>query len=888
MTESQQTLSPLIHLVARDALLERLDAGRDRRLTLVQAPVGFGKTTLLTQWQARLRSLGTTVAWVVLHEDSWTPELLLRAIAAALEAAGVEVKLEDGLLGRRATEAWRRDVDTLLETIRRIATPLVIVLDEYEHCDSPDVNPVVAQLLARLPAGAHVVIASRQRPALPVARLYAEGQVTLLGADDLRLSASETADLLQNHLSPDSVERVHRLTEGWVVLVQLARLWLGAGGRPEAVLEALTDPREEIGRFLAEQVLTVLPDEERAFLVETSFLDRFTPALSDYVRQREGSERFLDAMGRLYPLVSADGSSSSTVRVHPLLRAEARHLLSLRSRSAVSALQRRAAHWLARNGDVYAGMCQAAAADDPDLAAELFERAGSIRLIDAEGPPILERMLRLLPAATREARPRVRLAEIAFWTIAGRREEARAAYDELARRTDGFKLGVDDATRRDLRTDALVGQLFMLVFCDETISSAQLREFEQLDLDDPAEDLRLRSFIAAYLAVSRLERGELASAAPAVHRAKVMANDPARLYQSSFPIIYEGMIDQVSGRLDASVARFDAAIAMTEGKLDIKGNVVLLTALGVKAEALLDLGRLDAANAVLRRAQADFSSLPCWFEIYAPQLRVRYLLASLGGGVRAALAAIDSFGAELVPFRSTRMTSLMLAYRADARARARECGESDVDELQRQWQRLREVPNTATWRELDATGLALARAATALQQIDTAREVLDALELVAVQHQWRRTLVESHLLTALAYLAGGAERAALDAMRNSLAMAIEPNIRGPFLGETGPGAHLLALLAEDSATDATIGAFATQLLRAQKQVATLSRVPFLTPREHLVLSQLSRGHANKVIARNLGLSENTVKTHLRSIFKKTDVQSREQAIALARRHIGGA
>jgi LuxR family maltose regulon positive regulatory protein len=533
-------------------------------------------------------------------------------------------------------------------------------------------------------------------------------------------------------------------------------------------------------------------------------------------------------------------------------------------------------------------MCQAIAAGDPDLAADLFERAGSIRSIDADGPPLLERMVHLLPVTTRETRPRVRLAEIALWTITGRRDEARAAFEELARRTDGFKLGTDDASRRDLRTDALVAQMFILVFCDETISSAQLREFEQLDLSNPAEDLRLRSFIAAYLAVCHLERGELASAAKAVHKAKLMSSDPRRPYQSSFPIIYAGMIDQIAGRLEAGVAKFDDAIAMTEGKIDAKGNVALLTALSLKAEALLDLGRPGEASATLLRAQDEFSSLPGWFEIYAPQLRVRYLLAFLGGGSSAACAAIDSFGAELVPFRSARMSNLMLAHRADARARAGELADFDLDQLQQQWRRLREVPNAATWREIDATGLALARVSIALRLVDAAREVLDALEVLAVQQGWRRTQVECHLLTGLAQLASGDDPAALEAMRRSLRAASEHDIRGPFLGEADQGAHLLALLSEDAATDERLRTLATELLSARKQVGMPMHIPFLTPREHLVLAQLSRGYANKVIARNLGLSENTVKTHLKSIFRKVDVQSREQAIALARRHIGGA
>jgi LuxR family maltose regulon positive regulatory protein len=125
-------------------------------------------------------------------------------------------------------------------------------------------------------------------------------------------------------------------------------------------------------------------------------------------------------------------------------------------------------------------------------------------------------------------------------------------------------------------------------------------------------------------------------------------------------------------------------------------------------------------------------------------------------------------------------------------------------------------------------------------------------------------------------------------MRRSLRAASEHDIRGPFLGEADQGAHLLALLSEDAATDERLRTLATELLSARKQVGMPMHIPFLTPREHLVLAQLSRGYANKVIARNLGLSENTVKTHLKSIFRKVDVQSREQAIALARRHIGGA
>jgi LuxR family maltose regulon positive regulatory protein len=884
-TVSSQTPSRLIHLVGREVLIRKLDGGRGRRLTLVQAPVGFGKTTLIMQWRRQLEAQGVRVAWVALHEDAWTPELLLHTIVSAVRATGLAVRPGAPLFVRRKVDGWRSDLDSLLESLEQRSTPTLIVLDEYEHAENPAIDQAVTQLLTRLPSQCQLVITSRQRPSLPIARLHADDQVTFVGADDLRLSASETAELLQHELDADGSDRVHRLTEGWVALVQLARLWLTGGGRPADVLDALKDPREEMARFLAEQVLTVLPDDERDFLVETSFLDRFDVSLADHVRDRDDSTRFLDTLAKLYPLVSSEAEGAASIRVHPLLRAEARHMLTLRGRSAVAALQRRAAEWLASHRDVYGAMWQALGAGDPELAADLYERCGGIRVIDAEGPPLLERIVSILPKQLRSSRPRLELVEIALLAVAGKCEEARAAFADLARRTHGFTRAGDPDAAKELRTDSLVVQMFIHVFGDDTMSSALLREFEALDLGNPNEDLRLRSFIASFLAVSHLQRGELPAALRAVGVANAIIEDPARAYQGAFPAIYEGVVDQISGRPDESLEKLDSVIAMTEGRLGAKGNLALLTALSVKSEVLLDLGRLDDANALLHRAQSEFSPTG-WFDVYAPQLRVRYTLAFLSGGLTAALPAIDRC-AEFIPLRSDRLENLLRAHRADARVRAGESAGLDLDDLQRHWEQLRSVPSTATWRELDALGLAYARTAIALQQVERAQEVIDALELLAVQHQWRRTLVGCHTASAAAHLALGEAARATQAMIAALTVGAAHVIRSPFLLEGDSGVHLIALATEELPAEHPARSFGSGLLQARTRINVPARLPFLTPREHLVLSQLRHGHPNKVIARKLGVSENTVKTHLKSIFRKADLQSREQAIELARRHIDG-
>src|SRR5690606_11579327 len=242
--------------------------------------------------------------------------------------------------------------------------------------------------------------------------------------------------------------------------------------------------------------------------------------------------------------------------------------------------------------------------------------------------------------------------------------------------------------------------------------------------------------------------------------------------------------------------------------------------------------------------------------------------------------------AEQVPSQSDRLRNLVFAHRVEALVRSGQLDGVDLDELRRRWDLLRSIPSAATWRELEAIGLALARAAIALRRTDPAREVLDALELLAAQQGWGRARVQCHLLAALADLPDGSAARALKSMREALRLAGELGIRSPFLLESEAGTHLLALVSQDLPSEDPLRTFAAELLEARRHVGSAYRLPFLTPREHQVLSQLCHGHPNKVIARNLGMSENTVKTHLKSIFRKADVQSREQAIELARRLMG--
>lgn len=883
MKETFPAPRQLVHLVPRDELVIKLEEGRRRSLTLVQAPAGFGKTTLLSQWQDFLQPKGVTVAWLTLAELPWRAALFIRALAQALGAAGLTIHRADPLVLQNVADHEQTELEAVIRAIEDWGLPLVIILDEYEHCDTPDVNQAVTQIIKRLPVFAHLAITSRQRPSLPIARLYASGQVTLLGPDELRLSPAAAADLLTPYLPADLADRVYQLTEGWAVLLQLVRLWLDAGGASGAVLEALTDQQQESAHFLAEQVLNALRAEERDFLVETSILDRFTPALGDFVRQQDGSARYLEEMSRLYPLVRPLSGDAMTVRVHPLLRSQAQHLLQMRGAAAVAQLHRRAANWYAQAGNTYLAMQHAMAAGDAELAADFFERAGALRLADSEGLPLLERMLSLLPETMRVGRPRVCLAEISALIAFGRIAEARQLYEDLRRRSQDFTCIAAVPDTADFRADLLLTRTFFLVFCDEIATADYLQDLQQLSLKDPDEDLRIRSFTAAYLAVTHLQRGELARAREAVSAARSITNDPTRPYQSTFPIIYEGSQAQISGDPGAAAAKLDEALTLAEERLGSKGNLATLTALMSKADVLVDMGRLAEANEIFYRAKSDFTGVSAWFDVYAAELRVSYALACLTGGAQQAATALDRFELEHAPFPSARLGNILTAYRADIAVRSGDRARLHVEPLRQAWQLLRAAP-TATWRELEAVGLALARSMTMLRQFDHALDTLDALEMMAAQHGWRKILTECYLARAMTYLTMDERPRAVGAMQESLVLAHGKGLRGPFLMAVDSAAHLLSVAADELSKDDPVRQFAMELLNARKTLAVPLKLPFLTPREHLVLAELSHGHANKVIARNLAMSENTVKSHLKSIFRKTDVRSRGEAIALARRY----
>src|SRR5215216_4264106 len=287
-------------LVARPRLIESLIRDPGRRLTLLSAPAGFGKTTLLNEWTRSHTGEGRSVAWVSLDEGDNDPVRFLSYLVAALRRTGEEGVGEGILAALRSPEPPRIEavVGTLVNELAELPGEVTIILDDYHVIDSESVHRIVSFLLEHLPGSVHVVISSRVDPPLPLARLRARGQMTELHAADLRFTSEEAAAFLRDvmglDLSADDVSALEGVTEGWIAALQLAALSMRERKDVSSFIRSFSGGHRDVFDFLAEEVLERQTERVQAFLLETSILDSLSGLLRDALTGRNDGQRMLE------------------------------------------------------------------------------------------------------------------------------------------------------------------------------------------------------------------------------------------------------------------------------------------------------------------------------------------------------------------------------------------------------------------------------------------------------------------------------------------------------------------------------------------------------------------------------------------------------------------
>jgi LuxR family transcriptional regulator, maltose regulon positive regulatory protein len=363
-------------LVARPRLSGRLRRGAASRLTLISAPAGFGKTTLLAEWLASTRT-ERSVAWLSLEESDSQPASYWTYLITALQAAAPGVGSSALLLLQSGQPPVETVLTTVLNELGSAPNDLYLVLDDYHLVDSPDIQAGMTFLLEHLPPQVHLVVSTREDPALPLARLRARGELAEVRAADLRFTLGEVAAYLNDvtglDLAASDIATLEGRTEGWIAALQLAALSIQGRDDVAGFIAGFAGDDRYIVDYLVEEVLGRQPANVRSFLVQTSILDRLSGPLCDAVTGQHGGKAMLQSLDRANLFLVPLDDRRRWYRYHHLFADVLHTHLLDEHRDQVAALHRRASQWFEQDGEPAQAIRHALAAGDVERAAGLVE-----------------------------------------------------------------------------------------------------------------------------------------------------------------------------------------------------------------------------------------------------------------------------------------------------------------------------------------------------------------------------------------------------------------------------------------------------------------------------------------------------------------------------------
>jgi LuxR family transcriptional regulator, maltose regulon positive regulatory protein len=884
--------------VPRPRLVQALSQGLARGRVLICAPAGFGKTSLLADWA---RSDGQPVAWLGLDAGDNDPARFWRYVVAALDQAqpGIAERLGP-LLGPPAPRSFEGLVTALINelAVQPSQHEVLLVLDDYHLVNSGPVHESVAFLLENLPPGLLVVVSGRADPPLPLARLRARGQLAELRAAELRFTTEEAAALLGAMAGPvlpdTAVVALAARTEGWAAGLQLAALSLRGRTDVAGFVAAFSGSHRFVLDYLADEVLDGQPGPVRAFLLETSVLERLSGELCDAVTGRSGSQAMLHHIERaglfLVPLDEVRG----WWRYHHLFADLLRARLEQDQPGRMQELHRAAAAWSDKHDLGDDAVRHALAAGDAAWAARLVERYVDALLRGSEGVT-LRRWLSTLPAEMLRTRPRLCLAQGFNAVVSGQVEVVEPLLDDAERAfaatgsqppeppvgPPGGVLANVPAGIAFLRAELarLRGDAARAVDWDRQ-ARAQLRE----------SDFFLRTLVRANLAVADWLRGQLGQAERGLAEALAERRAAGEGYLATRVCHDLGQVQRAQGNLDAALATYRQALE-TAGEVSSQPPHLGIAHVGL-AEVLYERDELAAAldhatrGVTLCRQLAFTPPLAAGLAILA---RIR----QAHGDAAAAIAAMSEAGqVELSP----QVVALLNPVPAQ-RARLL-LAQGDVMAAS-QWAKAAGLsPEDEPDYPREPAYLLLARVLLAQDRPGPALALLQRLLATAASQGRIGDVIEIQALRALALAARGDHAGALGALAEAVTLACPPGYVRVFADEGAPMRALLARLSvarkdqRAPARDIDPG-YLAGLLRAcgQASAAPSSRraaaalagmAEPLTDREVEVLRLLAAGRSNQRIAHELVVALDTVKKHVTHVLGKLGAANRTEAVARAR------
>jgi LuxR family maltose regulon positive regulatory protein len=892
-------------LVSRPRLIERLNAGLDCRLTLISAPAGFGKTTLLSEWvmeisspapnsmatALRFASLLPTpgIAWLSLDDEDNDPVRFFTYFIAALETIQADVGADARalLLQSPKSPPFKSILTMLINSLATLVGDLVLVLDDYHVVEEDSIHDAIAFFLDHMPGNTHLIITSRVDPPLSLARLRTRGQLIELREADLRFTRDETVVFLNQamgmNLSPGDVAALEARTEGWAAGLQLAALSMRGKAREQVpeFIDAFSGSHRHVIDYLAEEVMAQQPDEIHDFLCETAVLNRLTAPLCDAVTGREDSDAVLRQLDGAHLFLVPLDDQHEWYRYHHLFADFLRSHLHQDMPDQVADLHRRAAEWCQKNRLTAEAVGHALSAADFERAADLIEEVIEATLMRSE-IATLQSWVEDLPDDVVRSRPRI--CAYHAWTLLLTGHPLESAEARL-----------DDAVKADA-AGSVAGEVALFhaliaTYQGETRRSAELAH-GALELL-PEDSLFLRSLVAGFLGVNYLWGGDLVAAKRTLDEAARISQRAGNLMNAVLALSHLAEVAMIQGQLYESQAIYNQAIELAVDEHRQPRPIAGLPDIGLGG-LFREWNDLESAE---RHITEGIELSKKWGEVggisgYTQLARLKQAL----GDVDGARQAIHKARQIAENFDAMELDDLLVDVHQVRLWLAQGNAEAAFG-----WAEERGLTNETSLDELESSPLPLIRALeyTTLAQVYIARdqpnEALQVIERILQAMDdagWTVFVLQNLVFQALALQARGDTPQAMATLERALSLGEPGGFIRVFIDEGEPLAALLRQAAPRGITpyyvakllaafeDETKAPYGRPSSHEAGEVAGL--IEPLSERELEVLRLIAAGLSNCEIADQLVVAISTVKTHINHIYRKLDVSKRTQAVARAR------
>ncbi len=872
---------PRSNWIRRSRLVKQMDEGFARKLTLLSAPAGFGKTTLLADW-VHLRNI--PVAWFSVDKGDNDPLHFLAYIIHGLEG------LEAGT-GKAALTMMQSPqpppiepiLINLLNDVSRISSDFALVFDDYHLVDARPIHDLMAFLLENLPQHMHMIMATRSDPPLPLARVRSQNLLTELRAADLSFGADETASLFQQSLNLQlSTEDIHLLemrTEGWIAGLQLAALSLQGCKDPSSFIRAFKGDNRYIADYLLEEVLNRQPESLYNFLLQTSILGRLCGPLCDAVTGQQDGQQVLNTLEKANLFVIPLDDERCWYRYHHLFADLLEQRLRNKQVDLMPELHSRASQWLAQNGFKNEEVDHAFLAQDYARAVELIEEIAEIDWDRARESRLLQ-WFKMLPDEKIDANPKLCI----FYA----RELFKSGYmDDTEKKLRAAEQMLESTASGDLNTEGLRGMIAVIraYMSTRTGDLSRTIDFASQALKLlPQRDLNWRSVAATLLGMG-YGPGRLIEQQHAFGEAMEISKSAGNIYYHIFAGSCLGSTMAHRGKLkeakDFSRQMLNLAIENGIEQTGIGGSLY-----GNLGMILCEWGDFDEGIRLIKKG-IELS------ELGRDPVIVAVCQLSL---LRAFMYRMDIFGAlKLMENINERAGNFVLPSWITNLISALNVffwlGSGNLNAAL-QWAQERGLSIDDKLDGLyEVEYLALAHILIAQNKLDEADHLLQRLVENATAAGRVYMLIEMRLLRISIFMLKADTPAALAELKSALALGEHGGFIMIFVSKGKPVADLLEeILAVKKRDHDAIQAgfslpYAQKIMSAFKTVMPPKPEGLVDPiseREMEVLHLIAAGLSNSEIAEKLFISLNTVKTHTKNINSKLDVNSRIKAVARAK------